>query len=164
MDHYLSLNSLEHPTRAKPHSCPLFGEESQDSRDDRRQAKRRVRNSKLKVVPSAQSTAGILWLQAPPALGHVTGEGVGVHGPRLPSLCPTGLLAPSHQSFPPGTLPFLHSGLCCPAPASNPARGSCQGNQVPCPGADTSPKPASRESGSPPDAGGVGCGCRQPVT
>lgn len=162
LDHYLSLNSLEHPTRAKPHSCPLFGVESQDSRDDRRmQAKQRVRNIKLKVVPSSQSTPGIRWLQVPPALGHVTGEGVGVHGPRLPSLCPTGLLAPSHQSFPPGMLPLLHFWSVMSSPCPQPCQGSCQGDQVPCPGVDTSPKPVSRESGAPPDPGGIGCRCRQ---
>ena len=150
LDHYLTLNSLEHTTWAKPHSCPLFGVEAQDSKDDGgMRAEQRGRNSKLKLVPSSHSAAGILWLQAPLVSGHVTGEGEGCKAPVRRVCGPTGLLAPSHQSFSPGILPFLHCWSVLFSPSPQPCQGSCQGNQVPCPSVDASPKPVSGESGSP---------------
>ena len=92
LDHYLTLNSLEHTTWAKPHSCPLFGVEAQDSKDDGgMRAEQRGRNSKLKLVPSSHSAAGILWLQAPLVSGHVapgSGSAAGLGPPARPGWAP----------------------------------------------------------------------------
>ena len=157
LDHYLSLNSLEHTTWAKPHSCPLFGVESQDSKDDGgMRAEQRGRNSKLKVVPSSQSAAGLRtrrWRRG------------GLQGPCPLSLWPHWSACSFPSKLFPGILPFLHCWSVLFSPSPQPCQGSCQGNQVPCPSVDASPKPVSGESGSPPDpGGGVGCRCRQPVT
>ena len=77
-------------------------------------------------------------------------EGVGCKALVCRVCVPTGLLAPCHQSFSPGILPFLHCWSVVFSPSPQPCQGSCQGNQVPCPSVDGSSKPVSGESGSPP--------------
>lgn len=108
LDHYLSLNSLEHTTWAKPHSCPLFGVESQDSKDDGgMQAEQRGRNSKLKVVPSSHSAAGLRTLEKGWAARPLSAESV------APLVC---LILPI-KAFPRNT-PFSALLVCVVQPLS----------------------------------------------
>lgn len=85
---------------------------------------------------------------APPASGHWRRGGL--QGPCPLSLWPHWSACSFPSKLFPGILPFLHCWSVLFSPSPQPCQGSCQGNQVPCPSVDASPKPVSGESGSPP--------------